>query len=249
MPGLPFLEAAPQQLYPEAVLERRLFLHAAATGFAERPEVAEAVDRQLQAAARAALFATRMEEAIRREIDHDPEALETFYDNNRFLYQSPLRVKLQTLSVPVVRDTERQMAAVEEVHREVVAGTTDLAAAAARLGGTVTDLGWLDAEALVRIEPKVKVYVLDLRSTGYTVPFQLNRRLNIIRVEEREEPRVLPFEEIADRVRDDYFARHQQQLFARVVERILTAADFVFFEDSVRAALTLPGAEDPETPG
>ena len=62
----------------------------------------------------------------------------------------------------------------------------------------------------------------------------------MIEVLEREAPRPLPFEEAADRVLDDYFARHQQELYEAAVERTLKAADFEYFEDRVREALA-PG--------
>jgi len=240
VPGVPLLERDPEDLYQELLTERLLYRHAVDTGFTARPEVEEALAARLDAAARDQILAVRIKEAIWQEIDRRPDELEAFYESNRFLYQSPLGLKLRMLSVPVKNDPSGVLAGVEAAREALVAGRIDLPEAARQVGGEIVHLGWLTVPQLERIEPRFKAYVLGVGSTGYTVPFQRDRKLNIIEVMERREPAELPFTEVRDRVREDFFARHQQALYQDVTRRVLEQAEFRFFEDRVREALDRP---------
>jgi parvulin-like peptidyl-prolyl isomerase len=237
VPGLPFLTQNPQLLYRSLVDDLSLLDHLNQTGFIERPGVAEAVDEQLERAVRGELYRRRMEEAILEEVSSREEALTTFFANNRFLYQTQLRVKLQILSAAVGSEPDRIAARFSRIRSELADGSVSFGEASRRVGAETRDLGWLTSQQLDRIDPKVKVYVLDLHGPGFTVPFQLNRQMHIIRVEQWEDPEPLEFDEVADQVRLDYMARHQQEIYRDVVVRILTDVDFRFFDEAVLSAL------------
>jgi hypothetical protein len=170
-------------------------------------------------------------------VDADPAALRRFHEENRFLYQSPLRLKVKTLSVPVGPDAPQKMAQMEAVRESLAKGQLDLEGAASRLGGQVRDGGWLDPPAMATLEPKVRFYLLGMNGPGYSVPFQLNEQLSLVFVERRDEPRLLPYAEVMGRVRRDYRDRKQQDLYRAVVEELLRAEDFRFHEQAVRRAL------------
>ncbi len=230
-----------QQIYRRQADRQLLYLQAAATGFPERPEIAEIVTEKVRREGRRRLVRQRIEAGIRERIDRDRGALERFYADNAFLYQSPLRLKLRTLSLPLLTTEEGAMARLEEVRGGLAAGELTLDAAAERLGGRIDEIGWLDPQGLAALEPKVRSYLLELDGPGISIPFQLNRALHLIQVEERQEPAVLPLEEVADRVREDYYERFQQQLYGRWVEELLAEAGFTFHPAVVRQALGLDG--------
>lgn len=229
-----------ERTYRDLVHEHLLLLAAEEAGVGAAPP--SAADRRIAALAREALVSRRLEGRMRERAGGDEGALRRFHSDNRHLYQTPLRFRLHTLSVAADPAAPRRMAELEELRRGLVAGTLDLPAAAARIGGTVTDLGWVDFEALAGWEPKVRFYVLDLGGAGFTVPFQLNRRLSLIRVEAREEPREQPFEKVRERVLADFFARNRPALQRATVEALLSSAEFRFHEENVRRVLAPPAA-------
>jgi hypothetical protein len=235
LPGLPFLEAAPDALYGQLVLDQLLYLHAGSTGFAEDSEVARAVALRLDALRRE-LTVQRWFEATMGEGIGEAD-LERFFDANRYLYQSPVRFRLRSLTVLARPDAATQIAELEALRDALDAGAVTFDQAATRVGGELGDLGWMTVSGLLRLEPKVAAYILGLEGVGYSVPFQLNRRLNIVAVEERQEPQPLAYDEVADRVREDYIARHQQRLYQEVLDRLLADTAFHFHEDAVLAAL------------
>jgi hypothetical protein len=90
----------------------------------------------------------------------------------------------------------------------------------------------------------VRLYLLDMNGPGYTVPFQLNRYLNLVLVEKRDEPHLLNYDEVKESVRRDYRERKQQELYQAVVRDLLGAEGFRFHEDVVRRALAAPAVGD-----
>ena len=113
----------------------------------------------------------------------------------------------------------------------------NLSTAAAETGADLVDLGWHDVNTLNRLSPKLSHYVLGIEPGGTTIPFQLNHRLNIIQIEERQEPQPRPLVEVEDQVRDDYLERHKQQLYAEIEAELLQEIGFRFHEDAVLLAL------------
>jgi hypothetical protein len=225
------------ELYEDLARQARLFEKLEAEAFAAAAQRQRAIAERLRGLGRAALLRRRMEDRIWKKVDADAGALRRFHEENKFLYQSPLRLKIRTLVVPLTADAPRKMAEMEVVRTSLAKGQLDLAAAARRLGGEVRDAVWVDPAAMASLDPKVRLYLLDMNGPGYTVPFQLNRQLNIVFVEQRQEPRLLPYEEVKDRVRTDYHDRKQQDLYQAVVAEVLQAERFRFHEDVVRRAL------------
>lgn len=224
-----------ERFYETQVLRQRLFLKAEREGFDERRKPAiEGLERRLGSER---WLDYEVERRMTAEVESAEAERQRFYEDNRFLYQTPLRLKLAVLTAPLGSDPPARLARLEELRRELETGSIDLARAAAAIGGTVREPGWTPAAALAAFEPKVRFYLLDMTGTGYTIPFQFNRQLSLIQVAEREEPRERPYEEVAEQVKKDYLERHQQQLYRQVVDEILAEADFRFRREAVLARL------------
>jgi hypothetical protein len=101
----------------------------------------------------------------------------------------------------------------------------------------VTDLGWVDFSWLQTLPPKVRVYLFEVTGTGLTIPFQHSDTLRMLEVLERREPARLSFTEARDAVRRDYFVRHGQDLYRRVLEETLAGSVFELDEAALRARL------------
>jgi PPIC-type PPIASE domain len=236
------------RVYRRQLLDQRVYLEAVASGFADRPETRKAVDRRLQPTIRRRAFADRLEQRMGQRLDALSGAgeLRRFYDDNHFLYQTPVRLKMWTLSVPVDEAELRAgalSARLAAARPALEKGDLDLRALAGELGGEVVDNGWVAFADLQTIEPKVRHYLLALDGPGYTAPFHLDGRLHMVWVEERQEPRVLPFAEVADRVRSDYRERHKQEIFHHISDQVLTEAGFRFYREAAARGLQTRAGE------
>jgi hypothetical protein len=243
LPGPSRLERQ-ASLYERMAQQALLFAKLEADGFAAVPERQRVIAERLRVLGRAAVVRKRIEERIWKKVDEDPAALRRFHEENRFLYQSPLRLRVRTLLVPVKSDAPNKIAQMETMREALAQGRLDLETAARRLGGRVQEPLWLDAAALAALDPKVRLYLLDVNGPGYTVPFQLNRYLNLVFVEKRDEPHLLAYDEVKEGVRRDYRERKQQELYQAVVRDLLGAEGFRFHEDVVRRALAAPAVGD-----
>lgn len=247
-------EGALARLYRRQDQDLRVYAEAVRSGFVEQPEVGRAVEERIEPIARQKLVEERVEERTERYLDRlrDDGELKRFYADNRFLYQSPLALKISTLGVPVGDDPGRAAslsARLAVARGGVETGEIDLDALAAELGGEVTAHGWVDFDELASLEPKVRHYLLELGGLGYTAPFQLGGRLHVIRVEERREPTVLPYEQVVDRVRDHYRERRGQDILDAVSDEILAAADFRFYPEVVESDLRAGTVAPPGSTG
>lgn len=240
----PMLEPPPREklllTYQDEVNEQ--LLHLAAAEVEPTPPQRKAIEERLRQLGREALVRQQLEEKMRQRAAADEPLLQRFYADNRHLYQTAPRFKLQSLTVAAGGEAPRASEALDLALGDLTLGTINLATAATRVGGNVTDLGWVDFDTLMTYEPKVRYYVLELNGTGYTVPFQLNQRLCLIWVEAREEPRQLSFVEVRERVVADYFDRHHQQLYRATLDDLLSEAAFRYDDTAVRRALAPPAS-------
>jgi hypothetical protein len=229
------------ELYQGLAQDQLLYRKALASGFTDELAYRHLIDERVRRRGLDLLVQDVLEKRLVERSGSSPAALRRFYGENRMLYQSGLRVKLRILSAPIGPEPARSLAEVQAARDAVTRGDLGLDQAATRIGGQVRDVGWLDAAGLGRLEPKVRTYVLSLNSTGCSIPFQLNHRLNVVEVAEREEPRIQPYTAVAERVLTDYRERNQQKLFAEVKAEILRAEAFEFHPEAVKRALSPSG--------
>ncbi len=211
--------------------------------------LAESADAELQRHAAehlrregtSALVDALLQEEMGVIVDADPAALESYYEDNRPHYQSPLRFRLEVWDLPFGVDPPGQLRRMEELRERVAVGELELAAAAGELGGTVGDLGWREFDALGdEIPRKAREYLLQATAGGLAVPYQQDDALHLIEITERDEPRSLDYDQVAERVRADYLERFEQEIYRQVLGARLAAAGFVFDDDAVRRLLGGP---------
>ena len=213
----------------------------------------EEAEEQLESDGGSALVEEQLRTEVWKLIDSDPELLRLFYDDNRPHYQTPLRFKLHTLDLPLDEDVPKQLERLEQLRGALMRGELEPAAAAARVGGEFRALDWVAFDDLAELLPdKAHKYLLQLETeaeaqgdrqvSGFSVPYHQDEALHLLWVEERQEPQPLPYEEVDEQVREDYFERFQQELSTQVLTTRLNAANFVFDEEKVRLLL-LPDDE------
>ncbi len=237
LPGVPFFQPDPWKIYNELLMDQLLYLCAIENGFPDTPETTAMIEKSVKAEADAVTIDWRIEAAIHREATGNPEAIKAFFETNRFLYQTPLLLKLKSLSLPLEEPVNRATARIASVRQAVENGETTPAEAAAKTGADLVELGWNDIDSIKRLTQKLSHYVLAVEAGHTTIPFQLNHRLNIILVEERKEPEPLAFEEVEDQVISDFVERHQQELYSQLETEVLDDVRFRFHEETVLRAL------------
>jgi parvulin-like peptidyl-prolyl cis-trans isomerase-like protein len=238
LPAPPLLERI-RTLYDRLRQDALLFNKLEEEGFSRAAQRQAMLNERVRKRGLDLVVRKRIEELLWKKVDADPAALRRFHQENRFLYQSPLRLRVRTLTAGP-GELPRQAEQMEALREELMKGQVDLEKAAQRVGGRVTGATWLEPADINAMEPKVRSYLLEMNGPGYSVPFQLNRRVNLIYVEKRDEPHLLPYEEVKERVRQEYHDRHQQDLYQQVVSDLLRAQGFRFHEEAVKRSRSVP---------
>ncbi len=212
-------------------------------------ELRQEAEEHLRKEAVSLLVDRRIQGEMARGIDAEEQKLRSYFDDNRHHYQSPLRFKLRLWSLPFGDDPPAQLRRMEALRDRLAAGELELEAAAAELGGSVEDLGWREFDRLeAEIPSKARTYLMEVGERGWSVPYQQDDALHLIRLDGRDDPRPLEYQEAAERVREDYLRRFERELYRRTAGERLNAAGFVFDEDAVRRSLAPeeePSVADP----
>lgn len=178
---------------------------------------------------------------LTERVESDPEALHIYWQDNRQHFLSPLRYHLRFWRLPFGDDPVRQIEAMEAFRTRLTTGDIDLETAAADLGGSIEDRGWIEHVVLTRQLPsKALVFLAELGDTGYTVPYQQAEGLHLIQLVDREEPAERTFDKAREDVLTAYVSRYRQELYQQLADERLEAAGFTFHATEVREDLTQP---------
>ncbi len=206
------------------VLEMRelLVLQAQREGF----ELDAAEAARAERLAQAALSSEAARRLLLDRIRADRAALEAHFERSRMRYVEPLRLHLERALFPFGEDPNALMARLEAARPDLDAGTTNLAALAAELGGRVEDLGWKTSSELPR-ETRASLQLLaGLPGGGHSPPFRRGEVIEVVRVAARQEPAPVPLARVEDEVAADILASRGQQLYAELVRELLAERRF-----------------------
>jgi hypothetical protein len=227
-------------VYHDMVESERLYLNLLTADDPIAITVREKAEEHLREETVGALLSENLEHAVAARLDADPEALRQYFEDNELHYQSPLRFRLRLWSLPFGADPPAQLVAMERAHDQLMAGQLTLKDAVDELGGEIQDLGWRELDDLPELPGKAQSLLVQSEPGGYTVPYQQDEVLYLVEVAERSEPTRLTYDDVADRVRNDYLLRFAQRLTREVMDTRLTEAEFRFFEDQARRLLEAP---------
>jgi hypothetical protein len=236
------------ELYRQRLWQLLLLSEARRSGYADRPETKEQLDRILRRSLERKAVEDKLEARLQGDLKPADAALRAYYDDHPQRFMTPLKLRLRVLILDKVASFNARMLELESARAEMVAGKLTLDEAAKRLGGRVEDIGWRDAMQLQGLGDKERRYVLDLQSAGYTVPFQHEGSLRVIQVVERQEPARRPYEQVKAEVLSTYLQEKRKELLDAAMKRILEEARFRFFEDRVRTALAVTTPKAPASP-
>lgn len=152
----------------------------------------------------------RMREVVTREVEIpiseelEDEDLRAYYRKNREDFRVPPRLELR--EVVVLEDgglpAEERRALAVAIRQELQAGRSfeEVVAPHAEAATTsqVIDLGWMESGEL---SPDLEEAVFDLEAGSVSEPVPARGGLHVVKVEDREESKVRPFEEVAEYIR------------------------------------------------
>ena len=174
-------------------------------------------------------------------LDREPDRLEDYYADNQSNYQTPLRFRVLALDIPLGDDPLALSAELDQLAATGVSGEQELTDLAERHGGEVTDHDWLAFDQLAELFPgKAASLIVQTEAGGVVTPYQQDEALHLLWIRERSEPEAQAFEDISDRVREDYVRRFSKQMSAQLREQKLSGVDFAFDEAAVRSLLAPP---------
>jgi len=187
------------------------------------------LDRRLARIERLALATSARWHLLRELADNDDATLRSHYENHRRRFSSPLRLRVHSIEIAVDR-LDDPSAAMGVLERFNAAGGADLVrfqALAERLGTTVEDHGWMTASGLGALHASWSLGDLAGLQAGESAPPLLAEgRLRLLLVTGRQEPELLPYDDVRERVRESYLAAQGQQLNAALEEELLLAAEY-----------------------
>lgn len=200
------------------------------------PEVDRRVDRLMDRE----LAGLRMRERLLARLDRDPERVRRYYEANRKRFSTPLQLRVQRLSVPMGPTPNRVMARLEAARAGLDRGREDLAALATELSGTVEEPAWRAPSTLALRERRTISQATGLQPGRHSAPYSVGDRIEVIRVVERKEPTLLPFEQAQPMVRAEMMATRGAEEYAALVKELLAEHHYQVSQARLEALLRRP---------
>lgn len=223
----------PQRLLDTIYQTERIFQHQLAQGETLDTET----ENRLQAQADRLLALQHRQQQVALAVDSDPEGLQAFYRDNRRRFTSSLRLRLDRLSIPLDEESAAHMAALERLRPELDAGTRALADVTAELSGEIESLAWMTLEQLGAVVPKRMLFAGGLPVGGHSAPFTTSSHIEMLHLRERQEPEMLPYEQVRGAVRAAYIERNLQRLYQELRNDTLEQAEFRLLDERFETLL------------
>ncbi len=200
-----------------------LSLRAEREGIASEPAVAQ----QLEQLEKSALVNFASQRRFQAYLDDHTEDLQSFYEANQSRYGEPLRLRLEHLQTPITADADKEMVMLEEQRDRLNRGELTLAEVAEQVGGRVEILDWQSMPQIAATNPQLANMAPLLAAGQHSPPYRTIDAIEMVRVVEREEPRMRPLAEVEDAVRRDYVAGHGQETWRTLIDEMLEENRFM----------------------
>ncbi len=227
------VENRPLRLLETVYQAERIFQHLLALGQTLDAETEE----HLRAQADRLMALQHRQQQLALAVDSDPESLRAFYRDNRRRFTSPLRLRLDRLSLPLDDRAATHMAKLERLRPELDAGSRTLEEIATELSAELETLDWMNLEQLGREEPKRMLFAGGLATGEHSAPYTTSSQIEMLRLRERQAPIPLEYEQVRGAVRAAYLERNLQHLYQDLRSQTLEEAKFRFLEDRFEALL------------
>lgn len=173
--------------------------------------------------ARVEIYLQRQFKAL---VDDDEERLRQHYDRNIGRFTRPARVDVSRLRIPLENASSALMGRLEAAVADLDAGNNTLEALAAAHGGQVDRIQQATSAMLTAQSSQLARFTTALDPGEHSPPFTGPNHLFLVRLDQRTQTQVQPFEAIQDRVGDDYLQTRGAELYAQYSQDLLEEANF-----------------------
>lgn len=203
--------ALAERLVEVLVQREKIFEAARAEGLDQAPEVEAGVEAALEKAR----LLQRRRAMIERTLDSDPELLNQWFEVNKARFMTPVRLEVSRLVVPLIAaKVETIVPALEALGREEIS-LTALDQTAERLGGRVEHDGWETLNELAAIRPMAARLASTLETGRVSPPYRTRSTLEVLTVNDRQEPELQVLAVVYDRVRAEYLSTNAAGVYGR----------------------------------
>jgi parvulin-like peptidyl-prolyl isomerase len=226
----------------ERLIERWIVLQASRRQGPTEEEQAETEHSRLQV-----LSQMMEQEEVDDKLEVTDDEVRAYFDENQTELAAPPRSRVRYLVVELGEtedDSERAREKADEAYRKLVPGLF-------RQGEDFVEVAQQYSADPLRAQKPIWVgegpdllaevtqhglheYIQNLGEEEIGEPFEWGRAVYIFQVLEREEPRALAFEEIAEPLREELRAQKHQELSRRLNEKLMEKANVTVYENTLR---------------
>lgn len=148
--------------------------------------------------------------------------LKSFYNENINSYTQPTQWKISNIQIPVTEsassdDIKTAAAKAEAVYQALKSGA-DMTSTANQYGGKMVNQGWM---TLTQVPADQQQAVSGLSNSGDVAkPFRTSSGWLIVKAVEIQEPKMLSFQAVKDKVKEAYIHQHAEEKFAELRDQL-----------------------------
>jgi len=225
---------APSEGLAERLLEllarrERIFAEASRQGLTEETEV----EKRVQTAVSRVEVSMRRGQIFEQSLDADPKPMIRWFETNQRRFSTPLRLEVTRLVVPLEASTLEATVPVLEGLSRAEASSAAFEEVAGRLGGRIERDGWKTLNELAAIRPMAARLASTLNVGQVSAPYRTVTTLEVLRVDDRQEPETQTLAAVFDRVRSEYLKLHAAEIYGRWAQSTLEAVELRIFPERV----------------
>lgn len=169
--------------------------------------------------------------------------LKSFYNENINSYTQPTQWKIESIVLPLstdaTQDETRQVVKNAALVTQAMKQNSDLSKVAKQYSATFKNEGWM---SLAQVPAELQKAVSGLAKSGdVSEPFKTDKGLMIVKAVNIQEPKMLSFDAVKDKVKETYVRQHAEEKFSELRDQL---ADVTYEHpeslQSAAKALTLP---------
>ena len=221
-----------QQVFSEMTSREIILQHVLADESFETPEELIEVARRRQ------LLDYFSKRKLEVWLEQRPDLVQAHYESERMRFATPPRLDVTRLLVPGPSEENESESVerwtrLEEAVPALDAGTLDLAALAAEVGGELTQLEALTPRQLAAQDPGSTRFATLLDVGEHSPPYSTGDGYALFRVDKKQDPQPRPLPLVRDAVIGHLVETQGAQLFRQMTDELLEEASFALNEENL----------------
>lgn len=163
----------------------------------------------------------------------NPGTVRESYRIHQKRFQTPPRIHLRGIRVPLTEEASSRMARLEASREELSQGKMDFSSLAGELEGESADWGWFYPEQLNRRDPLAARSAFGMKVGEVSSPYRLNETLNLFQVTAIEPAEPIAFDQAFPQVVQLVLKTRGAEIYSRVREELVSGHQFRIIPDRI----------------